>query len=265
MPRAPKPRPPVLTNFELYELAVTNPGPMCRFLAAAWRDQQLRTRRASPTLREDFSGSGALARAWAAQIGLAIAVDKDAKAIKACGRHEQFAAIQADVMECTAKADVIAATNFAAGYWHERLDLLAYLRHARMHLNSRGIFCCDLYGGSDAFHPCVTKVPLRGPGGEKIEYHWEQVAAYPQISRVENAIHFKVGKRPLIRNAFTYDWRLWSIAEMRDCMLEAGFSQVRIFDRLGDAVDGEGNLFIRELGPREEMDDPFVVYVVASR
>ena len=115
MPRAPKPRRSKLTNFELYELAVTNPGPMCRFLAAAWRDQQPRTRRTSPTLREDFSGSGALARAWAAQIGLAIAVDKDAKAIKACGRHKQFAAIQADVMECTAKADAIAATNFAAG------------------------------------------------------------------------------------------------------------------------------------------------------
>jgi len=254
-----------LTHFELYELAVTNPGPMCRFLEAAWRRDRPRGRRAAPTLREDFSGSGALARAWAADIGLAVAVDRDAAAIKACGRHAKFAAIEADVMECTVKADVIAATNFAVGYWHERADLLAYLKHARAHLNKGGIFCCDLYGGSDAFEPSVTAVPLRGPGGEKIEYRWEQVAGWPQIGRVENAIHFKVGRAPLIRNAFTYDWRLWSIPEMRDAMGDAGFSKVRVFDRLGDAVDGEGNLFIRELDEREEMDDPFVVYVVAER
>jgi hypothetical protein len=68
-----------------------------------------------------------------------------------------------------------------------------------------------------------------------------------------------------IRDAFVYDWRLWSIAEVRDAMEEAGFASVEVHDRLGDAVDSEGNLYPRALEPGEELDENWVVYAVARR
>jgi Methyltransferase domain len=251
---------PTLSNFDLYELAVTNPGPLAALLHAAWNG----SRRVKPVLREDFSGSGALARHWAGSFGPAIAVDRDAAAIRACGKHANLETVKSDVMTCRRKADIIAATNFAAGYWHDRASLVKYLAHCRRMLNKGGLLCCDLYGGSDAFVPGVSTVKLRGPAGERVEYHWEQVEARPQTGRVLNAIHFRVGKGKLIRNAFTYDWRLWSIPELKDAMLEAGFRSVHLYDRLGDAIDSDGNLLIRELAPDEEMDDPYVVYVIAK-
>jgi SAM-dependent methyltransferase len=257
-----------LTAYDLYELAVTNPGPLSRFIDAAWRQ---RGSRAKPVLREDFSGSGALARAWAKEYGPAIAVDRDPAALKACGEHSSVKRVCRDVLACTLKADIIAATNFAAGYFHTRPELVAYLKHARACLKKGGMFCADLYGGSDAFMRGKTRQRLRGPSGEFIEYTWEQREAFPQTGRVLNAIHFRVGDQRSLKgarsfpDAFTYDWRLWSIPELRDAMLEAGFKIVRIFDRLGEAVDSNGKLHIRELGEQEPMDDPFVVYVCAYR
>jgi hypothetical protein len=66
-----------------------------------------------------------------------------------------------------------------------------------------------------------------------------------------------------LRDAFVYRWRLWSIAEMRDAMVEAGFASTEVHDRLGGAVDASGELYARPLGPTDELDDDFVVYVVA--
>ena len=129
-----------LDRFDLYELAVTNAGPLAAMLHGAWAGT---TRR--PVLREDFSGSGALARAWADRFGTAIAVDRDAAPLKACAARGgvRVERLRLDVRRCRRKADVIAATNFAMGYWHARADLLAYLRLVVKCLKRGGIFCCD--------------------------------------------------------------------------------------------------------------------------
>ena len=253
---------PRLTRFDLYELAVTNAGPLARMLHGAWDG-----RTSSPVLREDFSGSAALARSWASLFGPAIAVDRDAEPLRACLARggDEVVRIREDVRRCRRKADVIAATNFAMGYWHARTDLVGYLRHARACLKPGGLFCCDLYGGSDAFTTGTWTRRLRAGGGERVEYRWEQVEAQPQTGLVRNAIHFRVGGGPVMRNAFTYHWRLWSIPEMREAMLDAGLDEVRVFDRMADAIDSEGRVHVRPLDDDEPLDDPFVVYVTARR
>ena len=39
--------------------------------------------------------------------------------------------------------------------------------------------------------------------------------------------------------AFVYRWRLWSIAELREAMMEAGFARTAVFaDVVGEGVDG---------------------------
>lgn len=251
-----------LDRFDLYELAVTAPQPLARFLKAVHG-------RNAKVLGEDFSGTAALSRAWVEMDPrhYAVAVDKRLSIARRidteCSRlgiGSRVSALPSDVRDVIAGCDILACTNFPICYWHTRADLIAYLRHAKSRLNSRGIFVADLYGGSDAFQTGSRSVRIRHDG-HAIRYTWEQRQADPKSGRVRNAIHFRVGSR-VLRNAFEYDWRLWSIPELSDAMKEAGLRTVTVYDELGGAMDQRGRLIVR---PAKELSDPFVVYVVARK
>lgn len=249
-----------MDRYDLYELAATSPGRAIPFLLAAHGG--------SPrTLREDFCGSGALARAWASEAGReAVAVDMDPDALRALERRlapdarARLTTRCADVLGADDRADVIAALNFPIGYFHDRPSLLGYLRHARGCLNEGGLLVLDTYLGRDAFTP--SEVEQRLPGG--VTYTWEQREADPLTGRVVNAMHFSVRNGERLRDAFVYDWRLWSVPELRDGLAEAGFARVEAYARLGDAIDGRGRLLLRAAEPAD-LEDNDVVYMAAWR
>lgn len=243
-----------LDRFELYELAVTAPRLLARFLKAVHGGDAL-------VLGEDFSGTAALARAWVKLDArhAAVAVDKDLAALVRA-RSPGIKIVRSDVLRAKDRCDIIAATNFPICYWHTRAELIAYLKHARSRLTRRGIFVADLYGGSDSFVTGSKVVRLR-KDGRAVHYTWEQRTADPITGRVLNAIHFRVGGRTL-KDAFVYDWRLWSIPELSEAMREAGFGSVAVFDELGGAIDQRGRISTR---PAMELGDPYVVYVVARK
>src|SRR5437868_449595 len=102
----PMPSPP-LDRFDLYTLCVQNPGMLARFLSAVHGD--------SPRiLREDFSGAAGICSAWVdlSPRHRALAVDKDATALRHASRHDRLKLIRRDVLAAPDKADVIAAINF---------------------------------------------------------------------------------------------------------------------------------------------------------
>lgn len=291
---------------QLYELAVTNPLAMAGFLAAVHG--------AKPkSMREDFCGTAALARGWTLlanelnlpgsnQIGrgaTSLGVDFDRSVLKQIPDVDGFRAVASDVLKCRVKVDVIAATNFPVCYYHERSNLIRYLKHARACLNPRGILACDLFGGKDAFTPSTTriKVPtlpsymnerrLNAKSSKKTSvrvasktksnrnwfwYEWNQRECHSLTGRVLCDINFELppdsstnqsNKPRRIERAFTYDWRLWSIPEMRDAMLEAGFRTVEIYNSLAAGVDSDNTLYVLPMQDDEELSDPYVVYVVA--
>lgn len=277
----------MLDRFRCYELAVTNAPMLARFCAAAHGGR-------ARMLREDFSGTAALARAW---LGLdarhrAVAVDVEARVLararrEAAGMGRPFGArlgtVVGDACAARERADIIAATNFPLGYFPARTDLLAYLRHARACLRTRGVLVADMYGGVGAFTPGTTRVRVRAPEGGAFTYLWEQRRADPLTGLVENAIHFEIptrrsprarsaseGDSPAprvrtIRDAFTYHWRLWTIPELVEAMDEAGFRAVEVHDRLGGAIDSDGRLHLDPLHPGDALDSDWVVYFVARR
>ncbi|MBI1189898.1 MAG: hypothetical protein GC200_04355 [Tepidisphaera sp.] len=260
-----------MNRFDLYELCVQNAPAMARFLEAAHRGSPC-------TLREDFSGGAALCKAWVAPASgadsehrRAIAVDLDPEPLKRVAKHPGITVRRADVRRAADKADIIAALNFPLGYWHDRASLVAYLKLTRARLNRKGVFVADLYGGSDAFRPLTMSRRFRGPKGERIKYTWEQEQADAISGLVHNALHFEVspprgkpGRTRVLRRAFTYHWRLWSIPEFTDAALQAGFKHVEVYDQDAGALDHTGRLHIR---PAEaaELDDNYVVYVVARK
>lgn len=269
-----------MDRYNLYELAVTDPPRLARFLDAVHGH--------SPKiLREDFSGSGALARYWAgiSHRHRSIAVDRDPDPLDRIADTARLTPRRVDVLRARDKADIIATVNFPLGYWHSRASLLKYLRHARACLRPRGILAADTYGGTDAYTPSTTTTRLRTADSTRIDYTWEQRTADPVTARVLNAMHFRVHARPsrgsrvsaaasrrttparpgVIRDAFVYDWRLWSIPELVDAMAEAGFRKVEVYHRMGEAIDQDGKLWVRPTDPGDDLGRSWVVYVVGRR
>lgn len=270
---------------DLYERSVTNPDALLAFILAAYAEASA----AGPkVLREDFSGSAALAKHFAAssRARRAIAVDRDPIPL-AHAAGPRMTLVLADVLEAKDRADIIAATNFSLGYWHTRTTLISYLRHARTCLARRGLFLADMYGGHTALRTGSWTRTIRHPQLGTFLYRWNQLEADPTTGLVRNSIDFGVTPRvkkksikrsatksaPAIewtRNAFTYHWRLWSMPELRDALTEAGFKSIDFYDSLGDAIDHRGNAYIRPLRPEPAskgfgipMDKDWVIYTVA--
>lgn len=246
---------------DLYELAAQSPRRQAAFLRALV-DPSI----ASPTLGEDFCGTGALSRAWVGLPGSggAVCVDRDPEPLSRLQGAAGITVRHGDVREASDPVDLLCALNFSICELHEREDMLAYLRHARGRLREGGVFVCDLYDGADAFALGESEVELReGECGAGVRYVWEQREANPLTGRVVNAMHFQLADGSQLRDAFVYDWRLWRPPEMRDAMREAGFARVEAHDRLGDGVDEEGRVYATPLDDADDLEENFVVYLAA--
>ena len=76
-------------------------------------------------------------------------------------------------------------------------------------------------------------------------------------------IHFKFPDGSKIKRAFTYDWRLWTLPELRELLIEAGFAKVRVYWE-GDDGDGGGNGEFKEHATGEP-DLAWIAYIVAEK
>ncbi len=268
---------PALDRFDLYELCAQAPARDARVLQSIHGGTP-----PALVLGEDFAGAAAISRAWAnlSRRHRAVAVDRDAVPLAKSRPHTRVGLIRADVLAVREPVDIIAALNFSVCELRDRPLLVAYLRNARARLaggargrrQRRGCFVCDIYGGSDAFITGTVRQRIRGPAGERIVYSWEQRTADPLNGRVCNAMHFRISPpagspgraRAIVHeNAFVYDWRLWSVPELRDAMHEAGFAITQVFPRQPDAIDDAGALHFLPIEDAAELGDSFSVYVVA--
>lgn len=276
-----------LDRFDLYELCVQSPDYDARMLRAIHGG----TGRSAPrTLGEDFCGPAAICRAWIdldPKHNCAVAVDRDPETLgraiamntqKSPGDPRTHIAertgilyILADVRVVRDSVDILCALNYSICELHSREDLVRYLTNARKRLaqsaDKRGTFVCDIYAGFDSTLTGTTSRTVKHPAGHTIRYHWQQREANAFTGIVQNAIHFEVKssgkKEQQIRDAFVYDWRLWSIPELREAMLEAGFGTTEVYPRQADAIDGENNFHVMPVGDAAELPDSFNCYVVA--
>lgn len=248
--------------FQLYELCAQSPRSLGRFL--------LRAHGASPTvLAEDFCSSAALSRWWVENVpgGSALAADIDpsvlCRARELAGGAARIEFVEADLLGAASQAaptDVAFCGNFSIGYALCRADLLRYLARTRARLRRGGIFVCDTYGGATAFKLGTLQRTFVAPDGAVVRYAWSHDAADPLSGIVENSISFRiesggevVGEHP---RAFTYRWRLWSIAELREALAEAGFRASQVHA----AIDAEG-VSAPISGPSDLGDDWAVLIV----
>jgi hypothetical protein len=106
----------------------------------------------------------------------------------------------------------------------------------RKSLVKDGLFIMDCYGGGESWLEMEEERDMDG-----FTYVWDQRQVNPITHHVINHIHFRFPDRSEMTKAFTYDWRLWTIPELRELLLEAGFKSVTVWWEGTDRKTQEGN------------------------
>jgi hypothetical protein len=174
-------------------------------------------------------------------------------------RADAVTLVQDDVRAVTEpKADVLAATNFSWWGFKKRSELLEYLRLCHANLKDEGMMLMDCYGGPEAQIPQLEEREQDG-----FEYVWDQDTFNPITNEVVCKIHFKFPNGSKRKNAFRYDWRLWSLPETLDLLAEAGFRKTVVYWE-GTDEEGEPN-GVFEPSVEGDLAPAWVAYILAFR
>ena len=200
-------------------------------------------------LREDFCGTAAMACAWVAahRENRAFGVDLDPDPLEWGLRHNvsklsdaqarRVKLLEGDVRKVShTRVDVTVAFNFSYFVFQRRNDLIEYFRKARSTLRRQGIFVLDLYGGPES-QRCLTETREH----DHFDYVWDQDLFDPIQQHAVNHIHFEFPDGSRLPRAFTYDWRLWSIPELREALMDAGFRRTEAYWERTDHASDEGS------------------------
>lgn len=250
----------------LYQMAVQAP----EFdLALLHKTFKRRVRRAPRSLREDFCGTALLCAEWvkshASRTATGIDIDPS---VLAWGREHNLAPlgdaasritlVEGDVRETRReKHDIVCAFNYSYWYFKERATMRRYFESVKEALAPDGLFFIDLFGGWEAVQVLSEERKCKG-----FRYVWDQASFNPITYDFKAHIHFKFKDGTKLAPAFTYDWRMWTLPELRDVLEDAGFANIECLWEEEDAA-GEGT---GEFRPRKRVrhDPAYNAYLVAG-
>ena len=253
----------------LYQLAVQNVEAEIDFVDDTFRE--LRGRRAK-RLREDFCGTAATSCEWVRRrpSNTAVGLDIDRETLDwgeghnigalSPAQQKRVALLPRDVRKPGRGAgnmDIVLAMNFSYNCFKMRAEMLAYFSAVRRSLAPGGLLFMDFYGGAESMSEQEEPRECEG-----FTYVWEHARFNPITGDLRCHIHFHFPDGSKMRRAFSYEWRLWTLPEVREILAEAGFSRSTVYWE-GDDGDGGGD---GEFTPTEEGDacDSWIAYLVVE-
>jgi hypothetical protein len=254
---------------DLYQRAVQDGTSDVAFLERVWTEVY-GDRYRPMHFREDFCGTALLCATWVASSAerTAEGFDIDEETL-AWGHEHNLAPLgdaaarvrlhPRDVRESGERpADILCAQNFSYQIFRDRRELGDYFRRVRSHLSESGILVLDAFGGSEAVE--VLEEEREIEDGD-FTYVWDQKSFSPATHHMDCRIHFRFEDGSRIKNAFRYSWRLYTLPELRDLLLEVGFREVRTyFEEFDEDGDGTGHFARDESG---EACEGWLAYLVA--
>jgi hypothetical protein len=254
-------------KYDCYQKSVQEPDAEIPVIQRVFRKHRGRAPR---SLREDFCGTAAMACAWVRSHAhnTAVGIDLDEECLQWGGRHNLSALtpeqqsrvklIQGNVLDVGHEpVDVTVAFNFSYFLFRTRPEMVRYMKAARATLGAEGMLFLDAYGGTEAQQPRTVRRPYRG-----FTYVWEQRSFDPIQNWGQNFIHYEFPDGSALHSAFRYDWRIWSIPELREILADAGFSKTEVYWEGTSQRTGQGNdIYTRR--ERAEADPAWVSYLVA--
>lgn len=224
-------------------------------------------------LREDFCGTFAISCEWVKRNkrNSAISLDLDPEPL-AYGKKVHRARLNAEqktrlkvyrqnvLSVTTPKSDVVVACNFSFCIFKDRATLLDYFRMVRRSLAKNGIFALEIAGGPGMIEPIRERVPIYGKNGKRdYTYIWHQREFDPINCHALYSIHFELPDGTKKKDVFVYDWRLWSIPELKDALAEAGFKETVVFWETSHRGRGTGEY---AAAPKGDNAYAWIAYVV---
>jgi hypothetical protein len=233
---------------ELYEQSVQSTEFEYEFVDENFR--RIRGRSAH-SIREDFCGTAQMCCEWVRRgaDNQATGVDLDPEVLQ-WGREHHVAGLKADqqtrirlIQEnvCTVQTDpvdIVLAMNFSWQILDTREQLKDYFTAVRDSLVDDGILFLDAFGGYDAFREIKEKTKHKN-----FTYVWEQASYNPIDGHMVCYIHFHFKDGSKLKKAFRYEWRLYTLPELREILLDAGFSNVTIYWQGWDEDDEPDGIF----------------------
>lgn len=223
------------------------------------------------TLREDFCGTFSICCEWV-KLGpryRAHGIDLDYEPIQygmthyapqlSVSQRERVQIHQENVLNPgLPHADIICAMNFSHFIFKERAVMKSYFHNCFATLNDGGLFVTDAFGGPACHEKNEDKTKHRG-----FTYYWDQKSFDPVTNHAEFQIHFKPDGQKKIEHCFSYDWRMWTIPEIRDIMMESGFKKTYVYWE-GSTRSGEGDGVFRSVEKGEECQ-AWIAYIIGEK
>lgn len=264
---AAKNAPFVFDKYALYKKAVQSPENDVVFLKNAYKELK---KKDAKIFREDFCGTFALSTEW---IKLSpkhqtVSIDLDTEpmdygklhyqSLLSAEQQNRMTLINGNVLDPKLpKADIIAAMNFSYFCFKNRETMKNYFLNAYKTLNKDGIFLVDIFGGSQCYAPIEDEIKHEG-----FTYFWDQTDFDPVTNEALFHIHFKVGGKK-VEQVFSYDWRMWSIPELKDILREAGFKKIHVYWE-GTNKDGSGDGNFNRVSKGEACES-WIAYIVSEK
>ena len=256
----------------LYELSVQCSEAEIDFVDDTYK--KLKGHRAK-LLREDFCGTANVCCEWVKRrkSNQAIGVDLDNEVLQwgqdnrlsqlKSSQNKRITLLNENVLSVeTEPVEIISAMNFSYWLFKERADLKHYFQRAFKQLSDDGVLFMDAYGGYDSYKEIEEEREIED-GDSSFTYVWEQEKYEPISGNLICHIHFDFEDGSRYEKAFSYDWRLWSLPEVKELLEEAGFKQITFYWQ-GFDDDGEADgVFV----PVEEgeADAGWICYISAAK
>ena len=253
----------------LYEQAVQCVAHEIDFVDVEFK--RLRGHRAT-RLREDFCGTANTSCEWVRRrpSNHAIGVDLDAevlgwgKAHHVAGltpaQRRRLTLVDGDVLKTGGEpVQILLAMNFSYWLFRERAQLRDYFKRARANLADDGVFFLDCFGGYESF-----QVLKEHTEHKRFTYTWEHASYNPINGHFVCYIHFSFPDGSRLKQAFSYEWRLWTLPEIRELLVEAGFTRTTVYWQGWDEKEqtGSGDFLPVEVG---EPDAGWICYIAAEK
>lgn len=232
-------------KYQLYSEAVQSPEEDVKFYRKAYK--KINRGREPRILREDFCGAGAISCEWVKlnPENKSCGLDLDMEPMNygrenyisqlSPAQQQRIVLIHKDVLSPNLpNADIAVAVNFSYYFFKSRDVLKEYFSNVHRSLNEGGVFIVDSFGGTQ----CTDAIE-DSTRHKNFTYYWDQKSFDPVTNEAYFEIHFRY-KSKKYEGVFSYDWRMWSLAEVREIMLEVGFKSTQIYWE-GTDRNGRGN------------------------
>jgi len=260
-------------KFDLYQQSVQHPDHEVEFFQKAYRDE---FNKKPLVLREDFCGTFAVCCDWvkSSKKRTALGVDLCPETLQWGKDHNlsqlsksqraRVEILEQDVRKTNEpKADILAAQNFSFWIFKTREEVIDYFRIARENIADTGIMVMDMMGGGGCYEEGQVDKRTIVKGKRGFKYHWEQRCFNPITGDCKFHISFKFPDGSMLKRAFTYEWRFWTIPEVREMLVEAGFRASYVYWEEEDD-DGEDTGEWKKMAEAPSHNS-WVCYIVAIK